>query len=231
MSDDADRTRPQITVQANGPYLVRGDVAVTRRRIAASTDDEPITWETTSRFPEIEKAAALCRCGGSANKPYCDGTHSKNGFDGTATAPTTTYDERSESLGGEQVVVRDDRSLCEHAGFCGNRVTSVWDMAGESADTDPVVRSAMISMIEHCPSGALTYRLAPAGEAVEPELAPEVGVVDDGPLFVTGRVPVTLADGTAYEVRARMTLCRCGGSKNKPFCDGTHAELGFTDHG
>ena len=66
---------------------------------------------------------------------------------------------------------------------------------------------------------------------VEPELAPEVGVVDDGPLFVTGRVPVTLADGTAYEVRARMTLCRCGGSKNKPFCDGTHAELGFTDHG
>jgi len=58
-------------------------------------------------------------------------------------------------------------------------------------------------------------------------------VVDDptphggGPLGLRGGIPVIAADGFAYEVRNRVTLCRCGQSKNKPFCDGTHAAIKF----
>lgn len=54
-------------------------------------------------------------------------------------------------------------------------------------------------------------------------------MVDDGPLYVTGRIPVELADGEPFETRNRMTLCRCGASKSKPLCDGSHTESGFTD--
>ncbi len=58
-----------------------------------------------------------------------------------------------------------------------------------------------------------------------------IGVVDDGPLFVTGSIPVERSDGAPFEARNRVTLCRCGGSSIKPLCDGTHASIGFTDHG
>jgi CDGSH-type Zn-finger protein len=50
-----------------------------------------------------------------------------------------------------------------------------------------------------------------------------------GPLWLRGGIPVFAADGFAYEVRNRVTLCRCGASKNKPFCDGSHAAIKFTD--
>ena len=62
------------------------------------------------------------------------------------------------------------------------------------------------------------------------------GVIEDpaervsGPLWVRGGIPVIAADGFAYEVRNRVTLCRCGASANKPFCDGSHFKVGFRDY-
>jgi CDGSH-type Zn-finger protein len=217
-----------IEVQPNGPYIVSGGVPLVRRRIVTSEHGESMTWQTTSRV-EGGETVALCRCGGSANKPFCDGSHTRNGFDGTETAPTSSYDERSTTYPGTQVVVRDDRSICEHAGFCGNRLTNVWKMVDGSGTDDSVVRAQMMSMIEHCPSGALTYRLDPGGPDVEQELSVEIGVTDDGPYFVTGGLPVTRADGQPFEARNRVTLCRCGASKNKPLCDGSHRAAGFRD--
>ena len=70
---------------------------------------------------------------------------------------------------------------------------------------------------------------------VEPQLPVSIGLVEDpaqgcsGPLWLRGRIPVKAADGFQYEVRNRVTLCRCGQSKNKPFCDGTHAAIKFRD--
>lgn len=86
-----------------------------------------------------------------------------------------------------------------------------------------------MAMIERCPSGALTYRLAEDQSDIEPDLKCEIGVVDDGPLFLTGGISVTRSDGLEYEVRNRVTLCRCGASKNKPLCDGSHHDVGFHD--
>jgi CDGSH-type Zn-finger protein len=187
-----------------------------------------MTWQTTARL-DARSTVVLCRCGGSSNKPFCDGTHARSGFDGTETASTETYDERATIYEGNRVVVRDDRSICEHAGFCGNRLTNVWEMVRGSATDDSIVRSQMMAMIEHCPSGALTYRLDLDGADVEPELPTEIAVTKDGPYFVTGGIPVQRSDGQYIESRNRMTLCRCGASCNKPLCDGSHTQVGFRD--
>lgn len=225
---DQPSAAPQIIVRPNGPYLVSGGVPVSRRRVVSSELDEPLAWQTGERF-ESKPMVALCRCGGSASKPFCDGTHAHNGFDGTEQAPTTTYDERAKRYDrGTKIVVRDDRSICEHAGFCGNHATNVWKMVTPAID-DTIVRSQMLAMIARCPSGALTAQTLD-GEEIEVELAEAIGVIDDGPLVVTGGVPVQRADGAAFEARQRVTLCRCGQSANKPLCDGAHANVGFADH-
>jgi CDGSH-type Zn-finger protein len=171
----------------------------------------------------------LCRCGGSAAKPFCDGTHRANDFDGTENAATATYDERARTYEGTGVVMRDDRKLCEHAGFCGTRLTNVWKMMKANAVDDSITRGQLMAMIERCPSGALTYSLTPDSDDVEPELPQSIGVVDDGPLFVTGDIPIERSDGQPIETRNRVTLCRCGASANKPLCDGTHKKVGFQD--
>jgi len=86
-----------------------------------------------------------------------------------------------------------------------------------------------------CPSGRLVVRDHQDGAEFEPELPPSIGIVADpaeglaGPIWVRGGIAVESADGDAYEVRNRVTLCRCGASSNKPFCDASHATIGFTE--
>lgn len=210
-----------ITVAPNGPYLVTGAELVVKTPV--HTDQgEPIAWVTSAL--DTNERYALCRCGHSGKKPFCDGTHARNGFDGTETAGGS-YADRSKRYDGPGITVRDDRGICVHAGFCGTAATNVWKMVGAAGDTD--VRSQMIAMIERCPSGALTYSFDEAVEGNEPDLATRVAVIPDGPLFVTGAIPVAMSDGQTLETRHRVTLCRCGESKNKPLCDGTHKEVGF----
>jgi CDGSH-type Zn-finger protein len=226
MADDA-----KITARPNGPLLVHGQVRLVRKSIARSEHGEPLTWQTSQPLTDAA-SYALCRCGGSGMKPFCDGTHASNGFDGTETQPGVeqadgTYDQRARTLGGTGITVRDDRSVCVHAGFCGTRVTNVWKaLAGTD---DSLVRLAVINAVEKCPSGALTYRFDGQEADNEPDVPVEVGVMADGPLWVTGGIPVTTSDGRTLEARTRVTLCRCGQSSNKPLCDGAHKEAGFRD--
>jgi CDGSH-type Zn-finger protein len=228
MADDDLPVEVHVTVTANGPYRVSGSVPVTRKRVVESEHGEPIAWQTLERLP-VRETAVLCRCGGSAAKPYCDGTHRANAFDGAEAAPTSRYDERSKSYGGAGFALQDDRSICEHARFCTNRVTTVWEMVKSGATQDLVARAHVMAIVEHCPSGALTIRLPGDDADLEPDLPVGVGVVDDGPLFVTGGIPVTRSDGEPFETRNRVTLCRCGGSQSKPLCDGSHRTNGFRD--
>jgi len=219
---------PRVTVTVDGPYLVVGDLPVVRRRIAYSEHGEPMTWETVAALDPPERVA-LCRCGGSAAKPFCDGTHATSGFDGATTAPASSYEGRQRTYELTGMVMRDDRSVCVHAGFCGNHLTNVWKMAKADATTDTIARMQLMAMIERCPSGALTYRLDPDGADVEPPLRAEAVIVEDGPIAVTGGVTVELPDGSTLEARNRQTLCRCGGSAQKPLCDGSHKKLDFHD--
>jgi CDGSH-type Zn-finger protein len=212
----------RIEVQPNGPYLVSGSVPLRRKQRVVSEHGEPLTWKTVDAI-DAPATYALCRCGGSSSKPFCDGTHARTRFDGTETGPTDDYESRARRYEGTGVVVVDDRGICEHAGFCGNRITNVWKMTGQTDDT--VTRAQVMAMIERCPSGALSYEID--GEVIEPDLPTEISVTQDGPLWVTGAIAVERSDGQPFEARPRVTLCRCGASGNKPLCDGTHGRIGF----
>jgi CDGSH-type Zn-finger protein len=153
------------------------------------------------------------------------------GFDGTETATRTPYDEAATTIAGPRLVLRDDVELCAEARFCAARGTT-WHRVERDDDESAGI---VIDEAALCPSGRYTAVDPVTGQALEPDLAPSIAIVEDpsqgisGPLWARGGVPVESSDGTTYEVRNRVTLCRCGASKNKPFCDGTHVEIGFDD--
>ena len=213
-----------ITVKKDGPLVVEGGVPLSRKSIVYSEWHEPMTWRKDADLPARE-VYRLCRCGQSATKPFCDGSHVRAKFDGTEFAPTEPSADRREGAVTEHITVTDDRTLCTRAGFCGNRVTNVWQQIGHLEDAR--VRFDVIQRIERCPSGRLAYELA--GAPIEPDLPKAIAVTKDGPYSVTGGIPVTMSDGRTLEVRNRLQLCRCGESFNKPLCDGTHFTIKFRE--
>jgi CDGSH-type Zn-finger protein len=217
--------QPGIEVLENGPYRVTG-VRLVRLRRVLSDEGGPIDWEKVAEL-EPGETFDLCRCGESSNKPFCDGSETKIGFDGTETADRRPTADRWREFGDGPAVLTDDTKLCARAGFCMARVPDAWDLA--DLTEDPERREQMAGLVRRCPSGRLGYLLPPGREPVEEELPQEVGVVVDGPYWVRGGVQVVAADGFRYEVRNRVTLCRCGHTRNKPFCDGSHIGIGFTD--
>ena len=214
----------RIVVEHHGPYRVVGGIPLSRKTPVTTEHGEPITWQKTRTY-NLHGNYALCRCGKSSNKPFCDDAHESGGFDGTETADAGSFSERSKSYSGTGIVVKDDRTLCTHAGFCGTRATNLWRMIRQTEDT--AVRAQVIAMVERCPSGALTYSITEGGPDVEPDLPQGIAVTPDGPLWVMGGVTIERADDQPLEVRNRVALCRCGASKSKPLCDGAHTGIGF----
>ena len=203
-----------IRPELNGPYLVTGV-----ENLVNSKDE---------RLP-TQPRMALCRCGGSGNKPFCDGTHRQNGFT-SAKSPDRVRDHRETYTRGE-LTVFDNRGICQHAGFCTDALPAVFriraepfvDLSGADADSD-----AIIDVVRRCPSGALAYALNGV-EHRDQEREPTITVSKDGPYRVTGGIELPdepRAEGASTE---HYALCRCGQSKNKPFCDGTHWYVNFRD--
>jgi CDGSH-type Zn-finger protein len=213
----------RVEVTVDGPYVVTG-VPVVRTGQVETEFGEPIAWEPDRVLDGGSEPVRLCRCDGSATRPYCDDACRTNGFDGTEVAPRDTFEERRYTYEGDGLTLEDDLTLCTQAGYCGDRRENVWAMILRSAD--PEVRERIRTMSALCPSGRIRTRL-PDAEPDEPDLPPSVAAITDGPLWVRGGVQVIAADGRPYEVRNRQTLCRCGHSGNKPFCDGTHNKIGF----
>jgi CDGSH-type Zn-finger protein len=174
----------------------------------------------------------LCRCGQSGNKPYCDDTHLTVEFDGTETASRASYLEQAGVYGGPAMDLLDAEPLCAFARFCDPN-GSVWSEVEET--DDPEVRARFVRQVMNCPSGRLVAWDKATERLLEPELPVSIGVVEDpaeecsAGLWLRGGIQVVAADGFEYEARNRQTLCRCGASSNKPFCDGTHAEIKFRD--
>lgn len=216
----------RIRVAKDGPYKVTGHPALGRTAQVETEFGEPIDWEPLEPI-ETPESFDLCRCGHSERKPFCDSSDPTCGFDGTETADRAPRSTRAEVYVGDGVVMTDDHTLCEHAGYCGDRFTNVWRMIRRT--TDPEIRERLQRMVSLCPSGALDHAPSEGVDPVEPAFEPSIGVVRDGPLWVRGGIPIESSDGTTYEVRNRITLCRCGRSSNKPFCDGTHKEVEFRD--
>ena len=220
-SDDT----PRIIVERNGPYIVRGNVPLAEKSPVMSEFGEPLTW-VKGRKLRSGGNYALCRCGKSNNKPFCDDTHEEIGFEGTESSGHGPIADRQKTYVGTNISIKDDRSLCMHAGFCGTRISNVWKLIEQTDDT--VVRAQVMAMVERCPSGALEYSIEPGAEVVEPDLPQGVAVTPDGPLWVSGEIPVELSNGQVLELRNRVTLCRCGAYGNMPLCDGSHKDIGFS---
>ena len=221
----------RIVVTTNGPYRVEGGVPVLRTAIVETDLGEPVAWDEGPAFePPTQGVYEICRCGRSATKPFCDRACDTNGFDGTEVADRGPISARRETWEGEEgYVLYDDLSLCTHAGFCRNVKTGVWELV-EEAD-DPESAEQFKAMVSRCPSGRLAFAILPDAEPIEPTFdpSPSIGIMPDASMWVRGGLPVVSEDGTPYEVRNRQTLCRCGFSRNKPFCDGSHQDRGFSD--
>jgi CDGSH-type Zn-finger protein len=220
---------PKVVIIKNGPYRVSGAVPLSKQTIGVNHEGESETWEQGQVFPD-QQAYSLCRCGHSQNKPFCDGTHKRVEFDGTETASRAPYAEQANVIDGPAMQLADAERLCAFARFCDPH-GQVWSQV-EHTD-DPATRERFIRQTGNCPSGRLVALDKQTGRAIEPELPVSIGLVEDpaqecsGPIWLRGGIPIVAADGVEYEVRNRVTLCRCGASKNKPFCDGSHAAIKF----
>jgi CDGSH-type Zn-finger protein len=220
----------RITVEKNGPYRVTGSVPLTVQVIVPNEQGESIEWRQERQL-EATESYALCRCGQSGTKPFCDSTHVRIGFDGTETASRDPYREQAGEEDGPDVILTDAESLCAYARFC-DVGGSIWRLVQQS---DKGSASLAVQEGSRCPSGRLVVWDRRTQQPFEPDLEPSIGLIEDpatgvsGPLWVRGGITVVSADGAEYETRNRVTLCRCGASQNKPFCDGSHASIGFDD--
>ena len=219
----------RVVVLKNGPYVVTGNVLLATQTIVTDADGGSELWKQGEPIPTQEKYS-LCRCGQSKKRPFCDGTHTKVGFDGTETASREFYLDQAKVLDGPSMALMDAEQLCAFGRFCDPH-GKVWNQVGRTDDQH--VRAMFIRQVGDCPAGRLVAWDKAAGKALEPDLPVSIGLVEDpsegcgGPLWLRGGIAVISADGFEYEVRNRVTLCRCGELKNKPFCDGTHASIKF----
>jgi CDGSH-type Zn-finger protein len=223
------KTAVRVTIVENGPYLVTGDVPLAKQTIVADAEGGSEAWAEGAAVAHRANYA-LCRCGGSQTKPFCDGSHQRNGFDGTETASREPYLDQAQVLDGPALQLTDAEGLCAFGRFCDTH-GQVWNQV--AATDDPQVRAQFLRQVGECPAGRLAAWDKATGRAIEPTLPVSIGLVEDpvqdcsGPLWLRGGIAVVAADGFEYEVRNRVTLCRCGQSSNKPFCDGAHASVKF----
>src|SRR5262245_42135857 len=210
----------RIRVRENGPYLLTGGAVI------SNFLGEPTT------APAV---AALCRCGRSESKPWCDGTHATIGFNDRK-HPDRVAD-RLDSYTARQFTILDNRGICAHSGRCTDALPLAFRAGAEpfvapaGARADDIVRA-----IQSCPSGALGAAIAGrrAAEIVDRIRPPAIEVSKDGPYFVSGGVDLRDDAGNepvraAGASREHFALCRCGQSKNKPFCSGAHWYADFHD--
>ncbi|MDO9108561.1 MAG: CDGSH iron-sulfur domain-containing protein [Coriobacteriia bacterium] len=221
----------KIEVTENGPYLVTGGVPLLCVEIVTNVAGESVAWREIARL-DAGQTYSLCRCGSSAIKPFCDGSHLSNGFDGTERAGHGKFAQIAVNIDGPGVRLQDARKFCAEARFC-DRAGGLWNLVKEC--DDPALRALVEEEAQLCPSGRYVVCDGHTHEAVEPELEISIALIEDpflevsGPLWVRGGIAFQAADGAAYEIRNRVTLCRCGSSANKPFCDGGHIGAKFRD--
>jgi CDGSH-type Zn-finger protein len=203
--------RPSITPTQDGPYLVKGLK----------------NFANQKGLVDIKDTMALCRCGGSANKPFCDGTHSKIGF--SSVKLEGRVEDKRENYKGKKIMIHDNRGICAHAGRCTDGLATVFHLKEEPwIYPDSARADEIIATIQKCPSGALSYSVDEIEHSNGNE-EPSIFIAPNGPYVVSGEpnfVNTTWGEGASKE---HFTMCRCGGSKNKPFCDGTHWYNRFTD--
>ena len=201
----------QILFTVKSPYMV--------------ADVKDVSYDGEKK--ELPRVTALCRCGESKNMPYCDGSHAKVNFSGEK--------ERASGKGsvkaytGNDITIYFNAKICAHVGRCLKLEGVFSNLKKPWINPDGDSVENIISTIEKCPSGALSYQIQ--GEELVKAFgqSEKIKIKKGGPLCVEGGLSLvdTLDSEKELESREHYTLCRCGKSKNKPFCDGMHHEVGF----
>jgi CDGSH-type Zn-finger protein len=207
--------RPSIKPTENGPYRLEGASEIVRMR-----DGEAIA---------LKPRAFLCRCGGSQNKPFCDGTHARNGFSGAKDPDRVPNRRESYTSSSGDITIHDDRGLCAHAARCSDQLAAVFRTGTEPwIDPDGATAEEIAAVVASCPSGALSYTMGGA-ERRDHGGSPSIGFEPGGPYMLSGGIGllgVEMPDGGTED---HYALCRCGASQNKPFCSGKHWDVEFDE--
>lgn len=202
-----------ISTSQNGPLVLK--------------NLEILTEANGNIFPVEKIAIALCRCGNSQYKPFCDGTHGKVGW--TDEKFEGRQPRKIDSYKGKNIIIHDNRGICAHVGYCTDGLPKVFQMGVEPwINADAETLEKIIETIKKCPSGALSYSIDGILYNNYSE-HPENKITQDGPYFVKGSI--VLHDKEQPESEEHYALCRCGKSINKPFCDGQHWYTQFKDDG
>lgn len=223
--------RYRINILSRGPYMVFGQPPLDQQFIIPDTDRNSWSFMCGDEY-KTEEPTAICRCGASACKPYCDGAHLKADWDPALTAPDEPLLNGAEVYKGPSISLTDNEEYCVFARFCDAK-GRVWNLVGKSDDEH--VRELVIHEANMCPGGRLSALDNASQEPFEPHYDPSLGLIEDpalkisGGLWIRGGIPVRKENGETYEIRNRVVLCRCGQASNKPFCDGTHASIKFHD--
>jgi CDGSH-type Zn-finger protein len=204
--------KPKVKPTRNGPFMVEN-----LKRLKNSKGEDLKT----------SPVMMLCRCGESKNKPVCDGTHLKNGF--TDKKDPKRVKDKMDDYEGKEITIHDKRGVCSHREHCINHAPKVFRKRKKPwIDPDAQDADETARVIKMCPSGALSY----TKDSVlfkEWDKEPAIIISKDGPYDVQGSIELDDLDGSQPECKTHYTLCRCGHSKNKPFCDGRHWRVRFKD--
>lgn len=220
--------KSKIKIVKDGPYIVSGNIPLTEKIITPKGSG--YEFKNGRVFTHSEEYS-LCRCGKSKNAPFCDNSHKGSGFNGTETASKNSYKERAELIEGLDLDLLDD-GRCAFARFCYREDGHVWDLLEKS--DDPKLKKEAIIAASECPAGRLVA-VEKTGESIEPDHEQAIHIIQDqergvsSGIFVKGNIPIESSDNEFYEIRNRVMLCRCGKSRNKPFCDARHIPNKFSD--
>ncbi len=220
------KEKPKILTLPNGPYYLINEMEPKVVENLRNSNGESLS---------TIRGIALCRCGASKNKPFCDGTHGIIRFSNNDTEVTETghiVKDKRKTYAGKKIIIHDNRKICSHAVECVNNLPSVFKFdARPWIDPEAATLEESINTIRKCPSGALSYSIDGVEHKDQNERKPMITVSKEGPYIITGGVELIgdnlqFGDGASKE---HYTLCRCGASRNKPFCDGMHRVIKFKD--
>jgi CDGSH-type Zn-finger protein len=217
------KEKPKILLLPNGPYYLLNDMEPKVVENLQNSEGQPLS---------TLRGVALCRCGASKNKPFCDGTHGTIGFSSeNKTQDSPIIKNKRKNYVGKVITIHDNRKICSHAAECVNNLPSVFKFNTRPwINPDAADKQQIINTIKKCPSGALGYSIDDI-EYKDQERMSMVTVSKDGPYIITGGIDligdnIQFAEGFSKE---HYTLCRCGASNNRPFCDGMHITINFKD--